>query len=534
MMAEHLHIADVILADWRAGGFLDRYQAEMAAWIVEFVAYDVLFLPATDRDRLLEGVADLLRKYWTPGELDALPIAPATRAILEASLVWEARERPAREASPTRVLQAAVRHQERGAQAASEVTARMQARVYMICRTNGKLYLDVRLSEEERLDGLSAYAMAGNKRFPAQVFPAADGADSATRWVVTIPFLAFDHADVVIEGSRGAYPALHVNFKRAKLLSLLNARLRRDAFESVVACEGNAVGIATQMRLLRFLEGEDDTAIWRMDVTEGAHGDNEDEIEVFDGFGNPVEFRTLPLRGPGRGHGWHQGKTQGLFAARSLRSRLLLRHRGRRLLLVRRSFLQREAHRDPGLHEGRLRGRGAIPRVAGRAQGEPRGPGRAGAGHARGAAEVQHCCSRLRAQRRVPERLHLVGRAPELCQLGACWLVDASPHDGIAARCLEPMCDERISAPASSSETSALRATPTSASRTRRGIGLRFSTTTTSSNPMRSSAMRVRSPVTRTPRRCSATRTPSRSMGSTAFRCSRASSIWTSCTPTTA
>ena len=86
MMAEHLHIADVILADWRAGGFLDRYQAEMAAWIVEFVAYDVLFLPATDRDRLLEGVADLLRKYWTPGELDTLPIAPATRAILEASL----------------------------------------------------------------------------------------------------------------------------------------------------------------------------------------------------------------------------------------------------------------------------------------------------------------------------------------------------------------------------------------------------------------------------------------------------------------
>ena len=33
MMAEHLHIADVILADWRAAGFLDRYQAEMAAWL---------------------------------------------------------------------------------------------------------------------------------------------------------------------------------------------------------------------------------------------------------------------------------------------------------------------------------------------------------------------------------------------------------------------------------------------------------------------------------------------------------------------
>ena len=86
MMAEHLHIADVILADWRAAGFLDRYQAKMAAWIVEFVAYDVLFLPAMDRARLLAGVAELLRKYWTPTQLDAMPIAPATRAILDAAL----------------------------------------------------------------------------------------------------------------------------------------------------------------------------------------------------------------------------------------------------------------------------------------------------------------------------------------------------------------------------------------------------------------------------------------------------------------
>lgn len=169
----------------------------------------------------------------------------------------------------------------------------MQAHVYMVCRTNGKLYLDVRLSGEERFDGLSAYAMAGDKRFPAQVFPAADEAGSATRWVVAIPFLALDHADVVIKGSCGAYPALHVNFKRAKLLSLLNARLRRSAFESVVACEDNVVGIATQLRLLRFLEGEDDTAIWRMDVTQDAERADEDAIKVFDGLGNPVDFELF-------------------------------------------------------------------------------------------------------------------------------------------------------------------------------------------------------------------------------------------------
>ena len=163
----------------------------------------------------------------------------------------------------------------------------------MVCRTNGKLYLDVRLSESERLDGLSAYAMAGDKRFPAQVFPAADGADSVTRWVVAIPFLALDRADVIIEGSCGAYPALHVNFKRTKLLSLLNARLRRSAFESIVACERSAAGVVTQLRLLRFLEGEDDTAIWRMDVTGDAQDDAADEIKVCNGFGNPVEFELF-------------------------------------------------------------------------------------------------------------------------------------------------------------------------------------------------------------------------------------------------
>lgn len=86
MMAKHLHIADVILGDWRDAGFLNRYQAEMAAWIVEFAAYDILFLPMDQRTRLLAGVAELLRKYWTPAQLDALSVAPATRAILDAAL----------------------------------------------------------------------------------------------------------------------------------------------------------------------------------------------------------------------------------------------------------------------------------------------------------------------------------------------------------------------------------------------------------------------------------------------------------------
>lgn len=169
----------------------------------------------------------------------------------------------------------------------------MQAHLYMVCRTNGKLYLDVRLSEEECLDGLSAYATSGDRRFPAQVFPADGGMEPTTRWIVMVPFLALAKADVIIEGSRGAYPALHVNFKRAKLISLLNARLRRSAFESVATCDGRFLDGITQMRLLRFLEGEDDTAIWRMDVTRDAGDDAEDAIEVFDGFGNPVEFELF-------------------------------------------------------------------------------------------------------------------------------------------------------------------------------------------------------------------------------------------------
>lgn len=319
----------------------------------------------------------------------------------------------------------------------------MQARVYMICRTNGKLYLDVRLSGEERLDGLSAYAMAENKRFPAQVFPTADGADSATRWVVTIPFLAFDHADVVIEGSRGAYPALHVNFKRAKLLSLLNARLRRGAFGSVVACEGNAVGIATQMRLLRFLEGEDDTAIWRMDVTEGAHGDNEDEIEVFDGFGNPVEFelflfedqavdmdgikarrRVYSLRVPYGLDCFYATAGDGFCSCDD------------RFYNVKRTET-REFMKDACADEGQYRTWLDAHK-----------------------ASSEDLVAQAQAVLTVQPKFSIVVPVfePNAGYLSACissvvcqsypnWellVVDASPHDGIAARCLEPMCDERI------------------------------------------------------------------------------------------
>ena len=319
----------------------------------------------------------------------------------------------------------------------------MQARVYMICRTNGKLYLDVRLSGEERLDGLSAYAMAGNKRFPAQVFPTADGADSATRWVVTIPFLAFDHADVVIEGSCGAYPALHVNFKRAKLLSLLNARLRRDAFGSVVACEGNAIGIATQMRLLRFLEGEDDTAIWRMDVTEGAHGDNEDEIEVFDGFGNPVEFelflfedQAVDMDGiKARRRVYSLRVPYGLDCFYATAGDGFCSCDGRFYNVKRtetREFMK-DACADEGQYRAWLDAHKASP---------------------------EDLAAQAQAVLTVQPKFSIVVPVfePNAGYLSTCissvvrqsyanWellVVDASPHDGIAARCLEPMGDERI------------------------------------------------------------------------------------------
>ena len=319
----------------------------------------------------------------------------------------------------------------------------MQARVYMICRTNGKLYLDVRLSGKERLDGLSAYAMAGNKRFPAQVFPTAEGADSATRWVVTIPFLAFDHADVVIEGSRGAYPALHVNFKRAKLLSLLNARLRRDAFGSVVACEGNAIGIATQMRLLRFLEGEDDTAIWRMDVTEGAHGDNEDEIEVFDGFGNPVEFelflfedQAVDMDGiKARRRVYSLRVPYGLDCFYATAGDGFCSCDGRFYNVKRtetREFMK-DAYADEGQYRAWLDAHKASP---------------------------EDLAAQAQAVLTVQPKFSIVVPVfePNAGYLSTCissvvrqsyanWellVVDASPHDGIAARCLEPMGDERI------------------------------------------------------------------------------------------
>ncbi len=319
----------------------------------------------------------------------------------------------------------------------------MQAHLYMVCRTNGKLYLDVRLSEEECLDGLSAYATSGDRRFPAQVFPADGGMEPTTRWIVTVPFLALAKADVIIEGSRGAYPALHVNFKRAKLLSLLNARLRRDAFESVVACEDNAVGIATQMRLLRFLEGEDDTAIWRMDVTEGAHGDNEDEIEVFDGLGNSVDFelslfedQAVDMDGiKARRRVYSLRVPYGLDCFYATAGDGFCSCDGRFYNVKRtetREFMK-DACADEGQYRAWLDAHKASP---------------------------EDLAAQAQAVLTVQPKFSIVVPVfePNAGYLSTCissvvrqsyanWellVVDASPHDGIAARCLEPMGDERI------------------------------------------------------------------------------------------
>lgn len=319
----------------------------------------------------------------------------------------------------------------------------MQAHLYMLCRTNGKLYLDVRLSEEECLDGLSAYATSGDRRFPAQVFPADGGMEPTTRWIVTVPFLALAKADVIIEGSHGTYPALHVNFKRAKLISLLNARLRRGAFESVAACDGRFLDGITQMRLLRFLEGEDDTAIWRMDVTRDVGDDAEDVIEVFDGFGNPVEFELFLFED-------QAVDVDGIRARRKIYSLrvpygldcfYVTAGNGfcscdGRFYNVKRTEtweFMKDACADEGQYRAWLDAHKASPEDL--------------AAQAQAVLTVQPKFSIVVPVFEPNEGYLKSCIASVACQSYANWellLVDASPHDGIAVRCLEAIGDERI------------------------------------------------------------------------------------------
>ena len=71
-MGEHVKITDRILDDWRRGGFLDAYGAQMVSFVLDFSFYDALKLPDAEFAKIADALSGVLSKYWSTEQLGAL------------------------------------------------------------------------------------------------------------------------------------------------------------------------------------------------------------------------------------------------------------------------------------------------------------------------------------------------------------------------------------------------------------------------------------------------------------------------------
>lgn len=183
-------------------------------------------------------------------------------------------------------------------------------RIKLACRAQGKLYLLLNLPHPARFDELSAHLALEGRRIPAALHPLPDagladprsGSSEAMldQVIAQVPFLNVRTVELVVQdGSEEA--RARIDLMRAKIASIANHRLRRDLVQKVISVEDELQPGSIQARLLRFLEGEDGSAIWRMDVTVALTDDvvmNEDvapAIEVLDGEGRPLDFTLYPF-----------------------------------------------------------------------------------------------------------------------------------------------------------------------------------------------------------------------------------------------
>lgn len=83
MLAEHQHIARVILDGWRDRGWLEQYQAPMLGWVLDFLAGEAAAAPGSSGRELRRSLAALLEDYFPAGPwLEATP--STARALMNA------------------------------------------------------------------------------------------------------------------------------------------------------------------------------------------------------------------------------------------------------------------------------------------------------------------------------------------------------------------------------------------------------------------------------------------------------------------
>lgn len=202
----------------------------------------------------------------------------------------------------------------------------MRLRKKEICRAKGKLYIRVILSAPVAIDALSAYAMPVGVGRPHRIiaeihrFPGLEEECMSDEAVVVIPFLSVSKVDVVIEVDGEPCVPFRIDLRLARILSPLNYRLKPDLCHRIACVDEKTDSKRFRLRLLRFLEGEDGKAIWRMDVADsfadGLLDDTSQDrhlISVFDGEGKPVEFKLYPFE-------TQQADIDGVLANRSIYS----------------------------------------------------------------------------------------------------------------------------------------------------------------------------------------------------------------------
>lgn len=152
------------------------------------------------------------------------------------------------------------------------------------CRGRGKVFSKIKLSDVQ--GRLRVFGRASDISIPValqRIGTSFKGEDH----VLSFPYLDDKDIDIVIEDDHGKC-SLKYDCRVIKVTSILNYRIRRK--ECIKLCDSEDVVLdrSFQVRILRFLEG-DDRNIWRIDVRWIGVCATEPKIQTYDASGNPVE-----------------------------------------------------------------------------------------------------------------------------------------------------------------------------------------------------------------------------------------------------
>lgn len=167
----------------------------------------------------------------------------------------------------------------------------MRARLKGLCRGDGKLY--ARVAVHPATGDLRVRAFAEGDEVPCGAYPLAAG-DEAGCWALELPFADAPAIEARL-ASEGGEATLRIGYGRAKWASRLNYRLRPGLCASLRDVEQSHTDGRYQLRILRFLEGEDGRVVWRIQVAWRGDATARPVLEILDGRAAPLDAELLPF-----------------------------------------------------------------------------------------------------------------------------------------------------------------------------------------------------------------------------------------------